>query len=178
MGRQYARRLVIDADVARAAGGKDSVHPTGQRCRDFLISVRGNGLVLVMTPEIHEEWSKHESSFSRKWRRWMVGGKQYVYVKPTAPGVPLNRLQSDRFTKNQMAAMAKDRRLVEAAIETDDTVASSDNIVRELFTWACDQVEELREIVWVNPDKPEEEPIAWLELGAPADKRRKLGWKA
>jgi hypothetical protein len=30
-------------------------------------------------------------------------------------------------------------------------------------------------IMWVNPDKPEETPIEWLQAGAPADEFRMLG---
>jgi hypothetical protein len=38
------------------------------------------------------------------------------------------------------------------------------------------QVDELKEIVWVNPPKIEEEkPIEWLENGAKPEKERMLG---
>ena len=177
MGRKDTTRLVIDTDVAHGAGNEDCVHPTGQRCRDFLIAVLKNDLRLIMTPEIWEEWGKHESNFARKWRRWMIGRKQYFYIKPTSDQALLDRLESDGVTKNQMAAMNKDWPFVEAALETDRTVASKESIARELFTKACGRVAELRTIVWVNPDQPEEEPIARLERGAPPDEHRKLGWK-
>ena len=177
MGRKDSKRLVIDTDVAGAAGNKDCVYPTGQTCRDFLEAVRTNGLRVVLTPEIREEWSRHQSSFTRKWRVRMSARKQVFYIAPTSDQALLNRLRSVDATKNQMAAMVKDWRLVEAAIETDRTVASRDGVVKELFTKACGQVDQLRAIVWVNPDRPEEEPVAWLEQGAPPDEHRKLGWK-
>ena len=177
MGGKDSRRLVIDTDVARAAGNEDSVHPTGQRCRGFLIAVYENGLRVVMTQEIRDEWSRHQSRFTREWRVRMNGRKQIVRIMPTSNQSLLNRLQSVDVTNNQMHAMIKDWPLIEAALETDRTVASRDDVVRGLFTKACGQVGELRAIVWVNPDRPQEEPITWLKQGAPPDEHRKLGWK-
>lgn len=177
MSRKYSTRLVIDTDVAQAAGNKNSVHPTGQRCRDFLMAVRDNHLLFVMTPEIKKEWNKHQSNFARKWRRSMISRKQFCNINPASYQTLLDRLEDDSVSKNQMAAMKKDWHVVEAALETDRTVASKESIVRELFAKACGRVAELQAIVWVNPDQPEEGPIEWLERGAPPDEHRKLGWK-
>ena len=174
MGGKDSKRLVIDTDVARAVGNKDCVHPTGQRCRDFLEAVRKNDLRVVMTPEIEDEWRRHQSRFTRKWRLRMYAKKNIVRIEPTSNQALLNRVDA---TDKGMAAMIKDWRFVEAAMENDRTVASRDDVVRKLFSKACDQVGQLREIVWVNPDRPEEKPIAWLERGAPPDEHRKLGWK-
>ena len=178
MGRKDSRRLVIDTDVAGAAGNEDCVHPTGERCRDFLIAVRDNGLRVVLTPEIRGEWRRHQSNFTLKWRRWMNGRKKFVYIEPTPNRALLDRLRRVDATGDEMDAMIKDWPLVEAAMETDRTVASRESVVRTLFAKACGQVGELRAIVWVNPVEPEEEPIAWLEQGAPPDEHRKLGPKA
>ena len=71
-----------------------------------------------------------------------------------------------------------DLHLIEAALATDRTVASVDKKVRAFFSGeasAC-QVEELRTIVWVNPELEEETPILWLERGAPAEPERMLGY--
>jgi len=40
MSFKASKRLVIDADVARAAGGKDAKYPKPKHCRDFLEAVR------------------------------------------------------------------------------------------------------------------------------------------
>lgn len=177
MGRKDTTRLVIDADVAQAAGNEDCVHPTGQRCREFLIAVRDNGLHIVMTPKIGEEWREHQSNFTRKWRVGMYAKKRIVHIRTTSNQPLLDRLRRVDTTDKGMAAMKKDWRLVEAALATDRTVASCDNTARGLFSKACGEIVELKVIVWVNPDRPEEEPIAWLEQGAPPDEHRKLGWK-
>jgi hypothetical protein len=68
--------------------------------------------------------------------------------------------------------------LIEAAKTTDETVISLDETVRNLFISAARHVGELRTIVWINPDKTEEQPITWLENGAKHEKKRSLGFKA
>ena len=72
--------------------------------------------------------------------------------------------------------MYKDACLIEAALATDRTVASLDESVRALFRQATDQVGELRAIVWVNPEREEDDPILWLKRGAPADPNLMLGY--
>lgn len=59
---------------------------------------------------------------------------------------------------------------------TDRTVISlDDNTARKFFSKAAAQVDELKDIVWVNPDKVEEEKaIEWLEKGAEAERDRLL----
>ena len=56
-----------DADVARAAGGENAIHPTPKHCRDFLESVRVICHRVVMSKEIKEEWDEHKSNFTRTW---------------------------------------------------------------------------------------------------------------
>ena len=72
--------------------------------------------------------------------------------------------------------MLKDFHLVEAALVTDHTVIALDEIVRALFGTACQTIGQMRTIIWVNPDKPEEQAIAWLEAGAAPERHRQLGF--
>jgi ABC-type iron transport system FetAB ATPase subunit len=71
------------------------------------------------------------------------------------------------------AAMLKDSHLIEAALVTDRTVISLDETARELFTLMAQSVGEIKNVVWVNPDK-DEQPINWLEEGAKPEKNRRL----
>ena len=72
--------------------------------------------------------------------------------------------------------MYKDACLIEAALATDRTVASVDKEVRVFLQKVAHVVEELRAIVWVNPELEEEEPTPWLKRGAPAEPDRLLGY--
>lgn len=129
-----------------------------------------------MTPEIKEEWDKHQSSFAPKWRVTMVSRKKLVYC----PDIQMNNklwetIEMIAGSDKEREQLVKDLRLIEAVIATDKTVISLDGTVRKLFDEAATQVTELRNIVWVNPDKTEEKPIEWLENGAKSDSDRWLG---
>ena len=72
-------------------------------------------------------------------------------------------------------AMWKDCHLLEAAIATDNIIISLDEKARNPFDKAAKSIKELQEIMWVNPDKPEENTLIWLENGAAKEKQRQLG---
>ena len=181
MKSKLSKRLVIDASVARAAGGDDAIHPTSIHCRDFLQAVLENSHQVVMTPDIKHEWDKHQSRAARRWLRIMVSKKKLV---PLSDLPANNELWDvcDRLaeTDNQRQEMFKDLRLLEAALVTDKIVISlDDNTARKFFSRAAQEFEAIADIVWVNPNNVEEEqPIVWLENGAEPEKERYLGfWK-
>jgi len=78
----------------------------------------------------------------------------------------------------ELRAMRKDYHLLEAALATDRNAVSLDEIIRALFDNAAVSVAALKNIVWVNPDKPEEEAIVWLEKNAKRERKRMLGFRA
>ncbi|MEM9541713.1 MAG: hypothetical protein AAGA60_19730 [Cyanobacteria bacterium P01_E01_bin.42] len=176
------KNLVIDASIARSVGGEEATYPTSVNCRNFLQTVLDRGHKMVFTLEIKKEWDRHQSKFADRWRRTMLARKRLVYIKDPSDRQELwNIIEStieadndDEF-HNKKEAMFKDFHLLEAALETDKTIAALDERVRKLFAIASKQAKEIREIVWVNPDRIEEEqPIAWLENGAEFDSDRTL----
>ncbi len=173
MKTKTSKRLVIDASVAMAASG-NSIFPKSKHCRDFLTAVLQTCHRVVMTPEIYEEWKKHHTMFSHTWRIQMIGRKLLkVYAVETNETLRA-KIEHLEVKNNERQAMLKDMLLIEAALVTDKTVISLDEVVRALFKQATAQVGELRQIVWVNPDKVVEEPLLWLENGAMANKERLL----
>lgn len=172
-----SKRLVIDASVARSSGGEEATYPVSVHCRDFLKAVLDICHKVVMTPDIREEWNKHQSEFARKWRSQMVARRKFEFLD-----IPVNddlweKIDILAGSNKQRAEMFKDLRLIEAAIATDKTVVSlDDNTARKFFSRASVQVDELKDIVWVNPTKIEEEkPIEWLTEGAKPESDRLLG---
>lgn len=169
------RRLVVDASIARAAGGEDAVHPLPKRCRDFLRAMLSTGHRAVLTPAVSAEWKKHESLFARQWRVAMLARKRLELIEAREDRALREAVDEAAATERGRRAMAKDLHLVEAARETDRTVASLDDTVRALFAAASAEVRSLRGIVWVNPSHEGEACEAWLAAGAPAEKARMLG---
>lgn len=178
MPRKKAKRLVIDADTARAAGTAQATHPTAKNCHDFLLRMlTTTSHLLVMTPEIRDEWNKHQSKYARIWLSRMIAKRRFLFVQAEHYPDLCQRAEEAAQSDKQRYAIFKDFHLVEAALATDQRIVSLDQIMRGLLSRAVTEkgVKELQVIIWVNPDKPEEEAIAWLQNGAPYEKERCLG---
>jgi len=174
-----ARRLVIDASVAGAAGGKTATAPTSTNCRDFLRVVRDKRYIVIMSSQLRREWNDHMSSFAGQWLTAMRSRGDVIFLDIEAS----NRLRHEierAVTPRpvELRAMRKDYHLLEAAMVTDQNVISLDEIVRALFDRAAVSVVALKNIVWVNPDRDAEEPIGWLNKNAKPERRRMLGFRA
>lgn len=175
MPRRTSRRLVIDASVASTCGEKNE---RGVRCLRFLEAALAVCHHVVMTHGIPGEWKTHSHRSARRWRREMEGRRK-VY----RPDVSSNEELRDKIKRaatndKERQAMLKDIHLIETAMAADRIVVSLDETARRLFITVATRVGELRNIVWVNPERAEEEPIHWLENGAKAEKKRKLGFAA
>jgi hypothetical protein len=173
------RRLVVDASVAGAAGGKTATAPASTRCRDFLLTLlRETDCCIVMSPKLRDEWDKHQSALASTWLTTMTSRRR-VLILVDLPSSNRMRREIERVAtkkKSEVDALRKDFHLIEAAIAHDKTVVSSDEIVRRLFKAAAHSVAVIKKVVWVNPVAPAEEPIAWLLGGAKAENIRMLGY--
>lgn len=181
MATEESKRLVIDASVAHAAGEKEG---TSINCRNFLIAVRESCHRLVMTPEIIDEWQRRNDERGKKPSRFILTWlaemteREKVEVYRDIPNYEeLSSKIEEAIDINQgLQAALKDFILIKAALVTDRIIVSLDEKSRKPFKIAAVQVDELKNIVWVNPNKIEEEaPIDWLEKGAEAESDRLLG---
>ena len=167
--------MVIDADVARAAGSETATHPRAKHCRDFLDEVLTLSHRVVMTERINNEWKNHQSRFARRWRVSMDARKKIDRIAPPEYMEIRDKVTNATSDENEIEALQKDFHLLQAALATDQTITSLDETIRRLFKRASQQVGEIRNIIWVNPDKTAvEHPIAWLQNGAPPEAHRKL----
>ena len=175
MRSRNLKRLVVNASVARAAGGEGATASISINCTEFLEAFRDESPHhVVMTSGLSAEWAEHQSNFSARWLKSMIARKRFVYVM-----LPQNRTLSDEIERTAVGerdieALRKDFHLLHAALTTDRTIISLDETIRRLFKRASQQVSEIRDIIWVNPDRPEEQPIVWLQNGAPTEPNRRL----
>ena len=176
MRSRDSKRLVVNASVARAAGGEEATASVSINCTEFLETFRYKcPHHVVMTPELSEEWNRHQSKFTTTWLRSMVARKRFDYVEPPVSQALRDEIEGTAIRETEIEVMRKDFRLLEAARETDHTIISLDETIRRLFARAAERVGEIRDIVWVNPERmEEEEPIEWLKNGAPPEDHRKL----
>lgn len=172
MAKIQPRQLVIDADVACSSSEKpDTISSACQRFLKTVLEVRHH---VVMTDTIRKEWRHHRSGFSRKWLTQMYGGRLVKWIEVDEDETLRERIGA-ALHWDQRETAEKDAHLIEAAIATDRLVASQDQQARRLFGCASVAVGQLRQIVWVNPTKPDETPIEWLRNGAKAEAHRQLG---
>jgi len=177
MAKTASRRLVIDACVAGQAGDRIRLRPEGKACREFLDAVLRVCHRIVTSEDIFSEWKEHAGSFAWKWLRCMAAAKKWERIAPQSMERLEQGVARTHATDAEREIMKKDLRLIDAALASDRCVVSLDK-VRTLFALTSATTAELRSVVWVNPDLPEDHPIEWLEQGAPAEEHRKLGGDA
>lgn len=194
MSTKNSKLLVIDASVLKASGDENATYPTSKHCYQFLQNVLEICHRAVLTRALETEWNNHKSRFGQAWRGKMERTGKLVRIKSLEDSDLRAKIyMTDIFLANYMAEILsenlteknrleikKDIHLLEAALATDKIVVSlDDNTARRFFTLAAQGVEELSElkaIAWINPDKPEESPIAWLKCGANPEPERLLGF--
>ncbi len=89
----------------------------------------------------------------------------------------LAKLEAGIDSEPARQAVTKDFHLLVAALKSDKTIITRDERLRQILHVASRQVGELRSIMCANPDFTEEEIVAWLNRGAPAEKKRCLGYR-
>ena len=174
MRSRDSKRLVIDADVARASGSETATHPRAEHCRDFLSTILSLSYRIVMTEKIKNEWKNHQSRFARRWRVSMDARKKIDRINPPENEELQTKITTTTNNADEIELMEKDFHLLQAALATDQTIVSLDETVRRLFARASERVGEIRNIIWVNPDRAEEHPIPWLQNDAPSEPHREL----
>ena len=174
---KFSRDLVVDASVARSSGGEEATYPTSKNCRDCLKTILALSHRVVMTQPIMNEWNKHKSVFARQWLVSMTARKRVLRIEAEPFDELRQKLQEIAGSQKDVDAMLKDIHLIEAALVTDQIVIALDETVRILFGTSCQTIGLMKIVVWVNPDKPKEDTIAWLEAGAEPEKHRQLGFQ-
>lgn len=105
----------------------------------------------------------------------MVARKRLQIFKTSLVDEALrNRINKTSPNAALFAIMLKDCRLIEAALATDKNVVSLDDKVRRHFSTICPQINEIQDIVWVNPAKLEENAVKWLNEGAKNETNHQL----
>lgn len=166
MVARIRRRLVIDTNVVRAAGGKAASLPTSKQCRDFLDAVLTICHGMALSEELYAEWRRHQSRFACNWRRSMLGHRKFAYMRDASNDRLRDAVASLPLTEKEREVILKDVHLVEAAMASDRVVVSCDKAARSTFRKAAGHIPALREIMWVNPTEDHDNVLRWLSEGA------------
>jgi hypothetical protein len=167
------RRLVIDADIARSAGGPIAISKHGKTCRDLLSEVKINSYRIVFNETLSAEWKDHAGRFALSWLTQMTKRGKRVQIKDSCPDdVLCTGLCEAADHKKQQSAISKDFHLVHAAKSTDWAIISCDDQIRSILADNVYAKSTLSHLDWVNPARSEDQAVAWLQSGAL--QRRKL----
>lgn len=165
--------LVVDACVAMAAGATEG--RAGQ-CRRFLLEMYGGLLLFVLSPAIRKEWDEHQSSFARSWRVRMYGRRLVRSINPPCDTQRRAAWSKVHSGARAQEALLKDAHLLEAAIATDRIVVSCDKTARQLYGLSAQTAPELKQVVWLDPDDPNQTCKGLISSGdAFRDGRYRLG---
>lgn len=178
--------IVVDASVARAAGETDV--PVSRNCRDFLDTMRAKAdCGCLLTPAVREEWMRHASKYGIRWLASMAAGSRVIERSPATDTHLRERLElcAEKIasgepvqTRAVAAALIKDAHLLEAALELAEDgrrIVSLDEKVRRHLRFCAKSDGGFRDVVWVNPNAPEERVSDWISSGAPLEPHRMLG---
>lgn len=168
--------LVIDTDVARAAGEAISQDTKSKSCRAFLSCMLDETPhKVVLTRDIQAEWNKHQSLATLRWRRTMIAQKRVCLIEATIDIDLRQQIEECAPSVNKGKAMLKDVHLVEAACQADKIIISMDEVVRGCFHGLSSYVPLLKQLAWINPCQETEKPLLWLRNGAECESARCLG---
>jgi hypothetical protein len=125
---------------------------------------------MVLTPPLIDEWRRHQSKFTREWRKSMHARRKIRTLDAQENAGLRERILGPGVDEALRQIRLKDLPLIEAALRTDKIVASLDEEARQSF-----QLQELNVIIWVNPARAAHRMRPWLEEGAPPVDEWKLG---
>jgi len=129
---------------------------------------------MAWSEAIKAEWDKHQSRFAERWLGTMMKLKKLRPVKDERCDDLRRAMAEHSQDQHVVAIMAKDAHLVEAALSIDMRIASLDEAARGHFGRLAASFNPLRRVVWVNPSLENELATEWLQLGAPAERCRRL----
>lgn len=141
--KKVSRILVLDASVIRAAGTTD--HPISSACRKALSSIMKICHRVLVSKPIEDEWNKHASRFSRKWKVSMMNKRKILKGSTSAAPIQLKGVPI-----NDRAIIMKDRHLLDAAYAHDRIIITTDDKFQQALE-RTGNVKMLQEIRWLNP---------------------------
>jgi len=175
MAKMPSKVLVVDASVLRSAGAMDKTDQRSQKSRQFLLGMRRICHRALLTPEIKEEWDKHQSSFSKEWRVSMTNLQKIVKTTINGDDELRRQITAASPSRHIEQLLIKDVRLIEGALAADLIIVSLDDKARKHFSDISIQISMLKRISWINPNVKSNQYIKWMEEGARSFSHHKLG---
>lgn len=167
MSRARSRRLVVDANVAGAAGVSGARTSTFSRL--FLESIRDSTIHLViLTPAISDEWKRHMSLWTRGWLTEMTSKKRIDRIVVLEHAEFRACIRRAGFGERRTRETEKDAHLVEAALVSDQVVCSLEVQAPKNFRRVGKIFGQIRNVTWADVNLDPAITAEWLRRGAHA----------
>ena len=163
MKKFKAASLVVDADVARAAGLSEK--PVSSSARAVLLAIADPdaGLKIAFSPDLRAEWKRHASVFATTWLANMVARGKVVRVNP--PALTANEVQKAPLSDNHKQIAEKDAHLLDIALATHQFIASNDKTARAVFCLLSNHSILYNDTIWVVPTDCADALVAIMKNG-------------
>lgn len=169
-----SKLLVVDASVMRAAGGEAATDPAPAHARDTLKTILTICHRVFPSPDLSDEWKRHQSRFARGWLTRMYARGKVIRREPPARDEILADIRSfHAITQLDIVAIEKDLHLISAALAADQIVLSRDDQMAAIIRKICGDTRTLTSkavghILWINPIADRDPLHGWLsEIGPP-----------
>jgi hypothetical protein len=176
-----SKLLVVDTSIMRAAGGEQAIDPVPAHARDALMAILTICHRICLSPELSEEWKRHQSRFARGWLTQMYARRKVVASEPPPCREILADIRSFRaITQSDIDAVEKDIHLIAAALAADQAVLSHDNQVAAIIRKVCGDTrtvtsKAIAHVLWINPIADRDPLRAWLLETGPVQPYWRLG---
>jgi hypothetical protein len=151
-----SKRIVVDTSVARSVG--ETEHPVSSSCRKWLIDILEICHQVILSEGLNEEWKRHESKFTRIWKRSMAARGKPVRISEKNP---IN-IDFSNLRPRESDAIKKDLCLIEPALSSngDGIIVTCDIKIKELLEKSNPAI--ANSIEWYNPAKDSSEKLKSL----------------
>jgi hypothetical protein len=173
--------LVVDASIVAAAGGEEATDPVPAHARDALMAILTICHRVCLSPELSQEWKRHQSRFARAWlTRMYARGKVVRRESPARSEILADIRSFHLITQSDIAAVEKDIHLINAALAADQAVLSWDNRMAATIRKVCADAKTVTSsavshVLWINPITDRDALHAWLSETGPAQPYWQLG---
>lgn len=165
-------RLVIDANIAQAAGSSEI--PSSRYCRICLDVVLSGGHAAVFSAVLREEWRNHAGLHAKRWWRSMAARRKIEFLEGGEFAMHLDRASFCLEVTRDREALRKDFHLVCSALAADQIILSNEMDFPRYVALACRKVQVLTTLYYANPAREGGPCIRWVQSGARKEPDRRV----
>jgi hypothetical protein len=167
------KQFIIDSDVIASATEKQEKRAI--LCRQLLLTMYSTQHEVLLTPGIKREWENRYPGFAQSWAVKMKQKGLLIEIEQDPESGLAAQIQALEVVPTVAAIMLKDCHLLEAAFVAGKAIFSQDDSAYVHFYDASDKIPRLQNVMWANPERPEDNCVEWLKPGARQDDKRCIG---